>query len=130
MMLLWSSFQTIIEDKHTGNYSEQARKHEAVPAVKQCKAYHTGGKMKELNRELPDLYLVVPCYNEEEIILESAAIMKNKISDLISQCVIGKNSRIMFVNDGSKDNTFNLLSDAARKDPVYILFSLVGNTGH
>ncbi len=86
--------------------------------------------MKELNRELPDLYLVVPCYNEEEIILESAAIMKNKISDLISQCVIGKNSRIMFVNDGSKDNTFNLLSDAARKDPVYILVSLVGNTGH
>ena len=86
--------------------------------------------MKELNRELPDLYLVVPCYNEEEIILESAAIMKDKISDLISQGVIGKNSRIMFVNDGSKDNTFNLLSDAARKDPVYILVSLVGNTGH
>lgn len=86
--------------------------------------------MNEVNRELPDLYLVVPCYNEEEIILESAAIMKNKISDLISQGTIGKKSRIMFVNDGSKDNTFNLLSDAARKDPVYILVSLVGNTGH
>ncbi len=86
--------------------------------------------MNEVNRELPDLYLVVPCYNEEEIILESAAIMKDKISDLISQGTIGKKSRIMFVNDGSKDNTFNLLSDAARKDPVYILVSLVGNTGH
>jgi glycosyltransferase involved in cell wall biosynthesis len=86
--------------------------------------------MKETNRELPVLYLVVPCYNEEEIILESASVMKGKIEGLISSGTIGKNSRILFVNDGSKDNTFKLLSDLAKEDNTYIVVSLVGNTGH
>ena len=86
--------------------------------------------MKGSNRENPVLYLVVPCYNEEEIILESAGIMKAKINELISSGYIGKDSRILFVNDGSKDNTFKLLADEAHKDPVFILVSLVGNTGH
>ncbi|MCR5602528.1 MAG: glycosyltransferase family 2 protein, partial [Lachnospiraceae bacterium] len=86
--------------------------------------------MKETTRELPVLYLVVPCYNEEEIILESAAVMKEKIEGLISSGTIGKNSRILFVNDGSKDNTFKLLSDLAKEDNTYIVVSLVGNTGH
>lgn len=86
--------------------------------------------MKESNRQLPDLYLVVPCYNEEAIILESAGIMKAKINDLISSGEIGKGSRILFVNDGSSDGTFSLLSEAAQSDPVFILVSLVGNTGH
>ena len=86
--------------------------------------------MKESNRELPVLYLVVPCYNEEEIILESAGIMKAKMSELMASGAIGKSSRILFVNDGSKDNTFKLLSEAAHKDPIYILVSLVGNSGH
>ena len=86
--------------------------------------------MKGSNRENPILYLVVPCYNEEEIILESAAILKAKITELISSGAIGKGSRILFVNDGSRDDTFKLLSDAAHEDPVYILVSLVGNRGH
>lgn len=86
--------------------------------------------MEGSNREKPVLYLVVPCYNEEEIILESAGIMKAKIDELISGGAIDKDSRILFVNDGSKDNTFKLLSDAAHKDPAYILVSLVGNAGH
>lgn len=86
--------------------------------------------MEGSNREKPVLYLVVPCYNEEEIILESAGIMKAKIDELISCGAIDKDSRILFVNDGSKDNTFKLLSDAAHKDPAYILVSLVGNAGH
>ena len=86
--------------------------------------------MEGSNRDNPVLYLVVPCYNEEAIILESAGIMKAKIEELISSGAVGRDSRILFVNDGSKDNTFKLLSEAARKDPVYILVSLVGNTGH
>ena len=86
--------------------------------------------MKESNRELPVLYLVVPCYNEEEIILKSASVMRDRIRGLISSHVIEKSSRILFVNDGSRDNTFNLLADAARKDDIFIVVSLVGNTGH
>lgn len=86
--------------------------------------------MKETNRELPVLYLVVPCYNEEAIITESAAILKAKMEELISSGSIEKNSKIIFVNDGSKDKTFALLSDAARKDDRFIVVSLVGNSGH
>ncbi|MCR5107745.1 MAG: glycosyltransferase family 2 protein [Lachnospiraceae bacterium] len=86
--------------------------------------------MEGSNRENPILYLVVPCYNEEAIILESASIMKARLNELIAKNAIGKDSRILFVNDGSKDNTFKLLSDAAHKDPVFIVVSLVGNSGH
>ncbi|MCR5419741.1 MAG: glycosyltransferase family 2 protein [Lachnospiraceae bacterium] len=86
--------------------------------------------MKESNRELPVLYLVIPCYNEEEIIVESAATIKEKINRLISSGAIAKNSKILFVNDGSKDKTFELLSDLAKKDPINIVVSLVGNSGH
>ena len=86
--------------------------------------------MDNSSRENPVLYLVVPCYNEEAIILESARIMKDKINELVSSGAIGKDSRILFVNDGSKDNTFKLLSDAAHNDPTFILVSLVGNAGH
>ena len=86
--------------------------------------------MKGSNRVDPVLYLVVPCYNEEAIILESAGIMKAKLEELISSGLIGKDSRILFVNDGSRDNTFKLLSEAAKKDPMFILVSLIGNVGH
>ena len=86
--------------------------------------------MKGTNRDNPVLYLVVPCYNEEEIILESARVMKEKITGLIASGAIGKDSRILFVNDGSTDNTFKLLADLSHEDPVYMLVSLVGNAGH
>ncbi|MCR5790925.1 MAG: glycosyltransferase family 2 protein [Lachnospiraceae bacterium] len=86
--------------------------------------------MKGSNRECPVLYLVVPCYNEEAIILESARVMKEKISELIQAGTIDKNSKVLFVNDGSKDKTFALLSEAARKDDSFIVVSLVGNAGH
>ena len=66
--------------------------------------------MKESNRELPVLYLVVPCYNEEAIMLESAGILKAKMEELISSGSIEKNSKVLFVNDGSKDNTWEILS--------------------
>lgn len=86
--------------------------------------------MRESNRELPVLYLVVPCYNEEAIMLESAGILKAKMEELISSGSIEKSSKVLFVNDGSKDKTFSILSDAARKDDRFIVVSLVGNSGH
>lgn len=86
--------------------------------------------MKESNRELPILYLVVPCYNEEAIIVENAGILKSKLKELITSGIIEKNSKVLFVNDGSRDNTFNLLSDVVRNDSSFVLVSLVGNAGH
>lgn len=82
------------------------------------------------NRECPVLYLVVPCYNEEEVIMKTQEVLKDKINRLIHENVIAKNSKIMFVNDGSKDNTLNLLYDIAKEDSIFAVVSLMGNYGH
>lgn len=82
------------------------------------------------NRECPVLYLVVPCYNEEEVIMKTQEVLKDKINRLIKENAIAGNSKIMFVNDGSKDNTLKLLYDIAKKDSVFAVVSLMGNYGH
>lgn len=82
------------------------------------------------NRECPVLYLVVPCYNEEEVIMKTQEVLKDKINRLIKENTIAGNSKIMFVNDGSKDNTLKLLYDIAKKDSVFAVVSLMGNYGH
>ena len=51
------------------------------------------------------LYLVIPCYNEEAVLHETARQLKEKIMSMISKDIISEKSRIMFVNDGSKDST-------------------------
>ena len=76
------------------------------------------------------LYLVVPCYNEEEALLKSATTLKNKINLLIEQDIIGKKSKIMFVNDGSSDNTFNIIHDLYKSDNIFIGLNLSRNFGH
>lgn len=76
------------------------------------------------------LYLVVPCYNEEEIIEKSAATLRGKMEELISSKAVSHNSRIMFVNDGSSDNTLSLLTDIVHSNDIYALVSLAGNSGH
>lgn len=81
-------------------------------------------------RTNPILYLVVPCYNEEEIIKDSMETLKKKLSSLTEQGIVHRDSRILFVDDGSRDNTLQLLTDAAKKDPVFIVVSLVSNCGH
>ena len=55
------------------------------------------------------LYMVIPCYNEQEVLPDSAKKLKNKISDLIARKKIGKNSKICFVNDGSRDRTWEMI---------------------
>lgn len=82
------------------------------------------------NRECPILYLVVPCYNEEECIDYSAKTIKDKLNRLIKDNVISKASKAMFVNDGSKDNTLHMLHDIAHSDNIFSVISLSGNSGH
>ena len=53
----------------------------------------------------PTLYIVIPCYNEQEVLPVTAPIFLKKIEDLVDKEKISDKSRIMFVNDGSKDNT-------------------------
>lgn len=81
-------------------------------------------------RKIPVLYLVVPCYNEEEVVEKSAQVMGDKIKRLEQEGKIAAGSKIMFVNDGSRDNTLRLLHEIAAKDAMFSVVSLSGNYGH
>ena len=56
------------------------------------------------------LYLVVPCYKEEEVLPETARRLERKLESLISAGQISQESRILFVNDGSTDQTWNIIA--------------------
>ncbi len=89
--------------------------------------------MNEINkgsRQTPLLMLVVPCYNEEEIIAKTAAVMADKLRRLIKDNAISERSRILFVDDGSRDNTLPILCDLASADAIYSVVKLAGNVGH
>jgi glycosyltransferase involved in cell wall biosynthesis len=81
-------------------------------------------------RRTPILYLVVPCYNEEEVIEKSAQVMGDKLNRLRDEGKIAAGSKIMFVNDGSRDNTLRLLYEIADKNSAVSVVSLSGNYGH
>ena len=86
--------------------------------------------MNEKERTTPVLYLVVPCYNEEEVIEKSAQVLGDKIRRLKQAGKIAVGSKVMFVNDGSRDNTLMLLHRIAAQDALFSVVSLAGNYGH
>lgn len=81
-------------------------------------------------RSIPVLYLVVPCYNEEEVIEKSAQVLGDKLRRLMRERKIGTGSKVMFVNDGSRDRTLELLHRIAARDTLFSVVSLAGNYGH
>ncbi len=76
------------------------------------------------------LYLVIPCYNEEEVLPETAKRLKEKYADLIAAGKISPDSKIVFVNDGSKDRTWELITELHAEDPVFRGICLSRNKGH
>lgn len=76
------------------------------------------------------LYIVVPCYNEEEVLKETTKQLKKKLNDLIKKKVINKDSRVMYVNDGSKDKTWELIEEINEKEELFTGISLSRNRGH
>ena len=76
------------------------------------------------------LYIVVPCYNEEEVLPETARRLKAKVEELKGTGKIGPDSRILFVNDGSRDRTWEIISALHRSDPVFSGVDLSRNRGH
>jgi len=76
------------------------------------------------------LYVVIPCYNEEEVIKETAIRLKEKFEGLIQKGKIDCNSRVVFVNDGSKDNTWNIIEELHKENPLYSGINLSRNRGH
>ena len=76
------------------------------------------------------LYLVVPCYNEQEVLPETARRLLEKLESLTKRGLIAKESRILFVNDGSKDRTWELIEELHEQNPVYQGVKLSRNRGH
>ena len=76
------------------------------------------------------LYLVVPCYNEEEIIFSSIEKLTVKMMQLIATKRISMKSKIVFVNDGSKDKTLEILHKEAKKNAMMSVISFSTNFGH
>ena len=77
------------------------------------------------------LYMVIPCYNEEAVLHETAKRLKEKYTDLREKQKISKESRIVFVNDGSKDRTWEIISELHEQDPDFFSgINLAHNAGH
>ena len=76
------------------------------------------------------LYLVIPCYNEEEVLPETARQLLEKMQSLMTAGKITEKSRIVFVNDGSKDRTWELIQKFHAENPIYQGISLSRNRGH
>ena len=76
------------------------------------------------------LYLVIPCYNEQEVLHETARQLKEKMESLKSRNMISDKSRIVFVNDGSKDNTWQIIEELHQSDSIFRGIKLSRNKGH
>lgn len=76
------------------------------------------------------LYIVVPCYNEEAVLYETTKRLKEKLEDLIDKDIISKKSKVMYVNDGSKDNTWEIIKEIEKQDKLFTGISLSRNKGH
>ena len=78
----------------------------------------------------PILYIVIPCYNEQEVLPITAPLFRDKLLSLSAQGKISPDSRVLFVNDGSRDNTWNLICQLAKEDEHYKGICLSRNRGH
>ncbi len=78
----------------------------------------------------PVLYFVIPCYNEEQVLPETSGLFLAKLNSMIEAEKISPESRVMFVNDGSKDSTWDIISKFTEEDEHYAGISLSRNRGH
>lgn len=78
----------------------------------------------------PRLYIVIPCYNEQEVLPITAPMFLNKVKSLAAAGKISEDSRVLFVNDGSRDDTWNIIKKLAAEDEHYIGICQSRNRGH
>ncbi|MDE6780401.1 MAG: glycosyltransferase family 2 protein [Ruminococcus sp.] len=77
------------------------------------------------------LYMVVPCYNEQEVLHETSRRLKEKYTTLIQKKLISEKSRVVFVNDGSKDTTWKIIQELHAESPEFFSgINLAHNSGH
>ena len=78
----------------------------------------------------PILYIVIPCYNEQAVLPMTAPLFLNKLKSLAAAGKISEDSRVLFVNDGSRDDTWKIIKDLSRQDPHFLGISQSRNRGH
>lgn len=78
----------------------------------------------------PILWIVIPCYNEEAVLPITAPLFLQKINDLAARGLVSDRSRVLFVNDGSKDKTWELIQGFAKRDEHFIGIAQSRNRGH
>lgn len=83
-----------------------------------------------MKRENPRLYIVIPCYNEQEVLPITAPLFLKKLDELIENGKVANDSKIMFVNDGSKDDTWNIICNLSKENDKFIGISQSRNRGH
>lgn len=86
---------------------------------------------KELeDKKVNTVWLVIPCYNEKEVLPETSRQLKEIMEGLIKKGKISKESKIAFVNDGSKDTTWNIIRQLHDEEPIFVGINLAHNRGH
>ena len=78
----------------------------------------------------PILYIVIPCYNEEAVLPMTSGMFLDKINQLAGEGKISPDSRVLFVNDGSRDKTWDIICDLAKKDEHFLGVAQSRNRGH
>ncbi|MBR2042105.1 MAG: glycosyltransferase [Oscillospiraceae bacterium] len=76
------------------------------------------------------LYTVIPCYNEEKVLPETIRVMKEKYENLLEKELISKKSRVLFVDDGSHDDTWKTICEAHEENEIFCGIKLSRNRGH
>ena len=83
-----------------------------------------------MRSHIPCLYIVIPCYNEQEVLPITCTLFRDKLASLEAAGKISPDSRVLFVNDGSKDDTWNIITRLAQEDPHFLGISQSRNRGH
>lgn len=83
-----------------------------------------------LRNDIPVLYIIIPCYNEKEVLPITANLFLDELRLLIEKKKISPESRILFCNDGSKDSTWEIITKLSKEDEHYIGISQSRNRGH
>jgi glycosyltransferase involved in cell wall biosynthesis len=78
----------------------------------------------------PILYIIIPCYNEEQVLPVTAPMFLDRLSSMVATKKISPDSRILFVDDGSKDHTWRIIKDLSAKDSHFIGIRQSRNRGH
>ena len=78
----------------------------------------------------PILYIVIPCYNEQEVLPVTSGMFLEKLESLVGKNKISDKSRILFVNDGSKDNTWEIIQNLSKQNEYFKGMALSRNRGH